>query len=105
MVVRLILQTIQVHKQGKLGLKSAVYNQERFQIKRGLYGACTVDKYVVKRQKILSSQLILSLALVAHEKSSMNPQIHENFNFFRLRDALGEVGFQLNSVRIFFKSF
>ena len=33
---RLILQTIYVHKQGKLGLKSAVYNQERFQIKRGL---------------------------------------------------------------------
>ena len=32
----LILQTIQVHKQGKLDLKSAVYNQERFQIKSGL---------------------------------------------------------------------
>ena len=33
---RLILQTILVHKQGKLSLKSAVYNQERFQIKSGL---------------------------------------------------------------------
>ena len=33
---RLILQTILVHKQGKLGLKSAVYKQERFQIKSGL---------------------------------------------------------------------
>ena len=34
---RLILQTILVHKQGKLGLKSAVYNQERFQMKSGLW--------------------------------------------------------------------
>ena len=33
---RLILQTIYVHKQGKLGLESAVYNQEPFQIKSGL---------------------------------------------------------------------
>ena len=33
---QLILQTIYVHKQGELGLNSAVYNQERFQIKSGL---------------------------------------------------------------------
>ena len=31
------IQTFQVHKQGKFGLKSAVYKQERFQIKSGLW--------------------------------------------------------------------